>query len=440
MHTARAAALVTVIDRVRRFPDLGPAQPEVAGLDPRDAALAQALDHAVARRWLTLQALLERGINRGWDRVEDPVRGALLLGAAQLALFDRIPAHAAINEMVDLIRTRRPKAAGIVNAVLRRTAELLGEPEAPSGAGSSDRATLPLSDGRVRRLAADVFSAEPIPGLSARTSVGPALLAQWTDAVGFEGAAVRARHTLVEAPIVVTGLGAETAVDARLAPHATPGFFVWRGGRGDLAAFLAGAGPAARVQDPGSARAVETTARLAPRVVVDLCAGRGTKTRRLAQLHPEAEIVATDRDATRRAALDEVAASFPNVTAIDYDALDAWRERADLVVLDVPCTNTGVLARRVEAKYRFDRESLASLVSVQRQIAVRAIPLLAPRAALLWCTCSVERQENAEQHAWLARWHRFSVVEAESIEPQGMPGDEDVAYSDGGGFALLRQA
>ena len=123
-HTARELVTARVTKRTREFPQLFPNPLSTDGLDPRDVALANAIDQAVARRWLTLVAVIRSVVSRPWDRLEAQVQGSLLVGAAQILLLDRIPDHAAINDAVDWIKSRRPKAAGMVNAVLRRVAEL----------------------------------------------------------------------------------------------------------------------------------------------------------------------------------------------------------------------------------------------------------------------------------------------------------------------------
>jgi 16S rRNA (cytosine967-C5)-methyltransferase len=113
------------------------------------------------------------------------------------------------------------------------------------------------------------------------------------------------------------------------------------------------------------------------------------------------------------------------------------RARAGLVLLDVPCSNTGVLARRVEAKHRCGPEQIARLVTLQRQIIDSAVPLLAPGGRLLYSTCSIEPEENSAQVAW-AVGNLPLAVERESItHPAGAPGGPAAEYHDGAFAALL---
>jgi 16S rRNA (cytosine967-C5)-methyltransferase len=180
---------------------------------------------------------------------------------------------------------------------------------------------------------------------------------------------------------------------------------------------------------------------LSPKLIVDACAGQGTKTRQLAETFPDAQIVATDIDHPRRAALEQAFASGPHaerVTVIHHDRLDEWAGKADLVLLDVPCSNTGVLARRVEARYRATEAVVTELQSLQRQIVANAVKLLAPGGAILYSTCSLDPRENEDMVEWATRWHGFESTRMHRRMPSGGPGEADTTYSDGSFAALLR--
>jgi hypothetical protein len=109
------------------------------------------------------------------------------------------------------------------------------------------------------------------------------------------------------------------------------------------------------------------------------------------------------------------------------------RGLADLLVLDVPCGNTAVLARRPEARYRFSSRSLKSLVELQRRIAGNAQPLVRPGGHVLYATCSLEPEENRAQAAWMATqlgWNRHR-------ETLLLPEGADHSYRDGGYFSRM---
>src|SRR5690606_25577225 len=106
------------------FPNLGAVELNTASLDARDRALALAIHRNVLQRWLTLEHFVNRHARQPLRDMEPAMQAVLLTGAAQLLFMDRLPAHAIVDESVQAARQLvRPKAAGLVNAVLRRVAE-----------------------------------------------------------------------------------------------------------------------------------------------------------------------------------------------------------------------------------------------------------------------------------------------------------------------------
>jgi len=103
-------------------------------------------------------------------------------------------------------------------------------------------------------------------------------------------------------------------------------------------------------------------------------------------------------------------------------------------VLDVPCTNSGVFARRPEARYRFSHTSVGQLAQLQRQVFRVARDLLAPGGHVLYATCSIEAAENAKQARKLARQIGGELLR----EHETLPGGDTTAYHDGGYFALVK--
>jgi 16S rRNA (cytosine967-C5)-methyltransferase len=439
---ARAVAMDRVASLASRFPDLGLPEQE------RDEApippLARAIEHEVRRRWLTLAAICERSLDRGsWQRLEPRLKATLLVGAAQLLFLDGEPDHAVVDAAVSWASKRiRRGAGGLANAVLRRVAEsrlerlAAGDPRATSFERHRD--VLPRRDGSAWRLASETFAAEPVERLSEQTSHGRELLLHWTNAHGFKVARDLAAHGLLSAPTILAGPETAFPDDACLEPHEATGFRVFVGEPVSLAKFLE-AHPRLRVQDPGSAAPVEATAALRPRRILDLCAGRGTKTRQLAARHPTAEIVAVEPNESRRQDLERLAASLPQVRVIGHDGLPSLAGSIDLALLDVPCSNTAVLPRRPEARYRFTRKRLEGLVETQREIARAAEPLLSPSAAVLYATCSLEPAENERQAAWIAERFGMSIRTGAVRLPRGLPGESASRYADGGFHALLER-
>jgi 16S rRNA (cytosine967-C5)-methyltransferase len=415
---------------------------DTRGLDARDAALAEAIYDAAVRRWLTLSAVLEHVLGRPMEMIEPPLRAVLLAGSAQLLLLDRIPDHAAVDESVELAKAMvREKAGGLANAALRKIAGMRDRTsDAPAPAGELlARDRIPLSDGRVVVLKEPVLPAAEVDLLAASTSTPVWLLRRWASRWPADRVREMALHGLVRAPIVLhTGL-ATSPLPSGLIPHSAPGHHVFTGTHSELVSLLASRRDL-WVQDAASSRAVASASSLRPSLIIDLCAGQGTKTRQLAATFPDARIVATDVDPGRLRTLQASFEGSEQVRIVPSTGLMPGMARsADLILLDVPCSNTGVLARRVEARYRCGAAQLQRLAGIQRQIIADSIPLLrtSPRGKILYSTCSLETEENRDQAAWAVRWHRFKIQQEEQTLPTGIASAPATAYRDGAYSALL---
>jgi 16S rRNA (cytosine967-C5)-methyltransferase len=440
-RTSRESAFEAIARHAARFPDLLPDDPRCDLLDARDAALARALYETTVRRWRTLGFLLDARLSRPMRSLEAPVQAALLVGGAQLLLMDKIPDHAAINESVEWVkRVVRPGAGKLVNAVLRRMVDIRGVREAGKwgDAEAERRDLLPLSGASMLVLSEPVLPEDPIRRLAIATGLPTWLVGRWLDRMGASGTRVQCLHTLSIAPVIVNASHATRPL-ARMEDwtlHAQTGFRVVAPGE-DLGAALAGRSDV-WVQDPGSALPVASLPEIAPKLVIDVCAGQGTKTRQLAHRFPDARIIASDADPARMETLKSLGATLANVDVCEASEL-AFRfpAAADLVLLDVPCTNTGVLARRLEARHRCSDRQLGRLVDAQRQIIADSIRLLAPRAHVLYSTCSLEPEECERQAAWTTKWHGLRKVSDGLSLPAGLPGQPPSQYRDGAAWTLL---
>ncbi len=434
--SARSAVISSLAKAAQRFPDLPASTLESAGLSPADARLATAIQRTVLQRWITLAYLLDRVLSKPLNQMEPTLQAVLLSGAAQLVFMDRLPAHAVVNEQVELARRLiRPGAAGLVNAVLRKVAAMAVavEPDTP---WTPSRDALPLSAGLIRLSGALLPPTDmTAKHLSVATSHPASLIKRWIGAYGLEQATACCLHGIELPPTVVAVEdGFDTSVEhEHWRPHQTGGYVVWRGDHQGLVTFLK-ADPVRRVQDPASAMPVRSTAGLTLGSVMDYCAGRGTKTRQLAMLHPQAQVTATDVDDPRRASLVQAVADLPNTAVMPPDASPT--SKYDLLLLDVPCSNTAVLARRPEARYRFGPKTLNSLVELQKQIARRTVKWVKPGGVVLYSTCSLESEENQACARWLAELVRGSIIH----EHQELPCGRGTSYQDGGYHCLIRTA
>ncbi len=422
--------MARILAQVPRFPELG------YGESASPGGLASAIERATLRHWLTAETIARALCARPWLEVQPEIRAALLVGITQLLFMPDEPTHAVVDDAVRFTRGRLQQGAGgFVNAVLRKASALRTGRIDAAAEWWSRRDTVPLPDGGFMHLGADVLPGDPLARLAAQTSHPVALLERWASARGIESARALALHGLLEMPIVVHDALARAAVgDAR--SHEVAPFFVWDGSIDALNKGLE-AHPSWLVQDVASAQPVLSTRKLKPLRILDACAGRGTKAVQLACLHPEAEVWATDPDASRMKSLRSRAERFPNLKAVDLAELGALPESFDLVVLDVPCSNTGVLARRLEARYRFSTRSIEELVRLQRAITEHHLGLLAPRGHILYCTCSLDAQENEQQAKWIAKRVAGTISETSEWLPRGAPGQLPNALTDGSYHALV---
>ncbi|MFO0786844.1 MAG: transcription antitermination factor NusB [Phycisphaerales bacterium] len=435
-----------IASQVRRYPDLVP-DPELDGGNDRDSAFSHAILDAVLRRWITLEFLLELGMRSPIRGVEADVRAILLVGAAQLLFLDRVPPHAAIDQSVREAKARvREGAGGLVNAVLRRVAELRGDriDRPPDWTARSD--ILVREDGGAVALSRAVFPEEQTRRLAVQTGLPRGVVERWVTSHGFDRAAGLALKTIAPAPTILN-VEAAPEISERLrteklaVPHSSGAALVWRSDRAHLKRLLDATG--VWVQDPSSAHVVRFIAGhvepSAVRSVVDLCAGQGTKTRQLLRAFPKAQITAADVDPRRLDILSRTFAGHSRVKIMDARVLAAGFPGANLVLLDVPCSNSGVLARRVEARHRLNGRSVGELVELQLRIAAAGAALLAPGGWLAYSTCSIEPEEDQQQRESITRLHGLGFVAENLILPEGGPGMDASLARDGSYAALFRR-
>ncbi len=395
--TARSVVVLSLIPAVERFPDIPLVEPDLAGLGSPDVGLATAIHRTVLQRWLTLDHLIARHLKSPLRKLDAPTHAVLLTAAAQLIFLDRLPAYAVIDESVKLAKKfANHRSSGLVNAVLRKLNAAVGGRSETPWSPAPDR--LPALDGSTITLTQPCLPKTDniLAHLVIATSHPLPLLQHWFKQFGRQQATALALHGLQNPPTFVT-----QDQPPRL----------WTESREALAEWLA-QDSGRRVQDPASWASVAAAAELdpPPASILDLCAGRGTKTRQLRALFPKADITAHDPDDARRADL----CLIPGINVAEPTAGQTY----DLILLDVPCSNTGVLARRPGARYRANQANLNSLINLQRDIIDRAMPHLAAGGHLLYCTCSIDDRENQQQaQALLDRWPGRRVVKQETLLP-----------------------
>lgn len=393
--------------------------------DPRDLALAEHIVVAVVKNLLHLRHLLQYHADRPLERIDPLVAKIVVIGLAQLRCMQRIPASAAVNEAVDQAkRFGRARAAGFVNVVLRN-ATRNADPPPPDPAADAERyAALVLSHPRelYRRLHREFGAARALEICRHNNSQPPTI--------------VRLLKDVTSDRLVADGV--------TVSPHARPGMYVVEPARKTVLADWAARG-IAQVQDPTAASVVEMLDIRPGQRILDRCAGVGTKTLQIREaLGQSGQIVAVDPSAARLKLLADAAASraIGNVTIVNTDMLghpaDGATAPFDRALVDVPCSNSGVLARRAEARYAQRDHDLRSLAKLQRQILFDTAPLIADGGLLLYSTCSIWPEENEHQVEWFARhFSEYAVEDSRLVLPGGA--NDPARYHDGGFVAVMRR-
>jgi 16S rRNA (cytosine967-C5)-methyltransferase len=382
-----ARVLESVLDGRRSLKAvLAGALPGIA--DPRDRALLEAICFTALRHRSRYEYALGQWMQRPLPRKDGRVQHLLLAGLAQLDGLG-LAAHAAVAATVEATRELGQAAhAALVNAILRR----------------ASRETLPASDDPVvatshpewlvAQLRADwpdaydaILAAnnEPAPlwlRANTRRASRTELVAAFRDArIACAAPSTPARAVRLDKPVALDDL---------------PG---WRGGRFS-------------VQDGAAQLAVEALAPQPNERVLDACAAPGGKSAQIAEALIEGTLLALDVAATRLGPVEETLARLglagPNVRVQLGDASDpvGWWDGTpfDAVLLDAPCSATGIIRRQPDIKWHRREADIPELMAQQSRLLEAAWKTLRPGGRLLYSTCSVLKAENERQvDGFLAR-------------------------------------
>jgi 16S rRNA (cytosine967-C5)-methyltransferase len=407
-----------------------------AALSPRvkpvDAALATEITLGVLRWRRLLDFLIERHLKKPASRLDLPVILALRMGLYQLRFLDKIPARAAINESVELVKSaRKSSAAALVNAVLRKA-----ESEAHSAAEAFVAPDLPLPD----RLG--ILHSHPTW-----------LVDRWLARLG-EQQAVALLRSNNETPKLSCAVqdfsGREEVLSAmekaglktRAGVLLRNAFSVSGGSPAQTAAFRAGQ---ISIQDEASQAVPLLLGVQAGNRVLDLCAAPGGKTGSLIRAAGSTGVViAADRHAHRlvamRAQLDRLDIGDAHLVELDAEQALPFQRPFDRILLDAPCSGTGTLARHPEIRWRLESKQLAESHKHQARMLRMALVQLAPGGRLVYSTCSMEPEENEEvveevlrDTPWVRRTPRADAAQA--LAPRLASGvDADILFGGDGYF------
>jgi 16S rRNA (cytosine967-C5)-methyltransferase len=414
--------------------------------DPRERGLATELTLGVIRRQRSLELLIRPLLNRPWEDLEPDLRRLLSLGAYQLVCCDGIPAHAAVHETVALAEwSGVGRWTGFANGVLRGLARSLTD-EFAEGPG---RNQVPVGPGRYRVLSTAPF-VDPTLDFARHAaqawSFPDWLVQRWYARLGRERLIARLEWFNRPAPPCLRINPARGDRANVLTQLATAGIEA-TAGEWPESVRLADTVSAERlpgldtgeysIQDEAAMSAARLLEPQAGERLLDLCAAPGGKATHLAELTGDgARIVACDVDSerlemvhrnVRRLGLKGIETRLlARTSALPLQGEDWPAESFDGVLLDVPCSNTGVMGKRPEARWRLRVTEFAELAELQGGLLDRAARLTRPGGRIVYSTCSIEPEENeVVVAAFLARAAGWRLVR----EVAWLPGEPtDGAY------------
>ena len=359
----------------------------------REHSLVLELVFGVIRQYGPLDWMLSRLTAR---RPRPEWAAVLLEGLVQMFFMERMAEHAAVHETVEAARqVGGERAVGLVNAVLRRA--------------QRER----------EQLLADLVAAPA----AVRLSHPELLIQRWFDRYGEEPTrrlcqwnnevpvtVLRARQS-PEPPETLSAAFKARGIELKPHPASPDQFFMLPHGYpvADLPGYAEGG---FTVQDPATALAVTRLDVQPGETVLDACAAPGGKTLMMAEaMRDQGRIVAVESVPVRAARLRENIKRLgaPSVSVVEGDAADPSVLRKclaqaggqpagfDAILLDAPCTNTGVIRRRPDARWRFSIPRLRAAVRMQAALLESAVSVLRPGGRLVYSTCSLELEENEEQ-------------------------------------------
>ncbi len=386
-----------------------------AAVHQREKGLFWQIVLGVVRSLRLLDALVKVSARKGMPG-PGAVRQALRIGLYQLLYLDRVPARAAVDQSVRLVEGRKAKA--LVNAILRRVADSIRE----GGVLEDPLSQVALPGGRLLAFPEPFLpdpEKRPLAHLAILYSYPDFLVRKWAARWGEE----RTRE-LLEAgdttpplnlrvnPLRATPEEVRRALEEEgvegIREGARPGTFQvdFLGNPARLGVLKRGL---VTIQDQAAMRAVDVLAPRPGERVLDLCAAPGGKTTQAAELMgDQGLVVAWDIEPRRlervRRAVERLGLGSVRVAqGASLEEVLSWGPY-DRVLADVPCTSTGVLARRPEGRWKLKAKDYQKLPALQREILEQAARAVGEGGVLVYSTCSLEEEENEGVVETLEGW------------------------------------
>lgn len=359
------------------------------------------------------------------NKMKPLIRCLMRMGVYQILFMDNVPDSAACNEAVKLAQKRKfTNLKGFVNGVLRKVV--------------ANKEHLPLPSRETQEL----------EYLSVKYSVPPWIVSLWMEDYGKE-----VTETILEAQLKVHPISvrfrttlSEEERDAYIQKWEKQGVQVKENsllpymytlenvdGITGLEGFFEGI---FTIQDVSSALSVEAAKIKENDFCIDVCAAPGGKT--LLAAEKAAKVLARDVSQYKTSLIQENCERMKVSEKVEVQVWDATIkdaslvEKADVVLMDVPCSGLGVLGKKRDIKYNVSLEGMESLYELQKQIVDSSWEYVKKGGTLLYSTCTIHKKENEEMSRWICENYPFVLEE----EKQILPG---VTEADGFFYARLRR-
>lgn len=423
VRAAAAKVIYQVVDQGQSLSTALPAAQQ--DIKERDHALLQEMCYGVLRWLPRLESVTQQLMDKPLKGKQRVFHHLILVGLYQLG-YMRIPAHAAVAETVNATKNlKKPQLRGLINAILRnyqRQQESLDQQAISHDAGRYGH------PGWLLKL----LKANYPEQLDSITTANNTKAPMWLRVN-------RQHHSRDAYRVLLDEAGIETDIHTE-APDALKLHAPC-----DVSKLPGFAEGWVSVQDAAAQLSVEYLQPQAGELILDCCAAPGGKTAHIMERQPDTQVVAIDCDDNRLKRVHDNLQRL-NLTAqvlcADARYPEEWwqGEQFDRILLDAPCSATGVIRRHPDIKWLRRADDIAALAQLQSEIVDAMWQQLKPGGTLVYATCSITPQENSEQvKAFLERTADAELIGSDRQQPgrQILPGEQDM---DGFYYAVMRKA
>ena len=410
-------------------------------LEARDKAFLKRLAEGCTERRISLDYLLDRYLAaRPMAKQKPLIRAALRMGAYQILYMDSVPAHSACNETVKLLEDRHfGQLKGFVNGVLRHLSKDFEEGTLPLPA--KEEVPVDLPEGRS-------YTAEKLRKLSVLTSLPVIVLSELQKDYGpvkcrslaFEQLGSRPVHVRVAVPRegadeqkeprkITEDLKSKwTAAGLSFHPHEVVEncyVFTELDGVERLPGFSEGL---CSVQNASSMLVGLAADIHEDDLVMDVCAAPGGKSMHAASFgakvlafdQSEDKVTRMEENFRRMGLEDQISAAVADATVTDETRI----QKADVLLMDVPCSGFGIFGRKNDIKYHVTPEGLSSLEELQKRIVTTCIPYCKSGGTIIYSTCTMRKAENENMVEWMLQNFPLEPVSLNDVLPKSLQNEE----------------